>query len=696
MINMPLTDEQCEKLCDAILNVYPYENKVALESLLNEKFGVKLEFTDSYSYPISANHLSINIPKKNKKLKILVFQANTKNLNLNQEFYCIESAIEKSPNRSLFDKPIFKPVYSTDDIRRAIANENPQIVHFCGHALEDGSLKLENDSNESFVSPETLKSFFEGREDIIKCVLLNACDTAEATVAISHHIDYTIGMNDKIIDEVAIEFAKGFYDGLGSKAKNNNKDIFLMAFNEGVRTIIAKNISQKLIPVVKKRRNYRDVILMSIKNINKEKLIETLKSDTNFYKNKFFIKFYVEYSYLIKQDDLSHLSQISSKIEYQNLVKAYKKTLPKNATVDNSELNNPENIDNIIDILRKDFPESDSNKVPSILVFAINLAEEFDKKSQEHQTIKSWVEKISSKLSIPISVKAKDDYISREFYTYLLIIVNDEGNKFNLRAEYILKDENLTIIQQKPLNLPEQKEQTGITCDSFNEIPHQVQKYYDELFNQLSNHELKNITIELFLPSQYFLKNLDKEWFINHDNSGWTPIVREYNIVVRLSDRLNKKFCIPLENNFERFNNSLREYSDEDILNKEIEIINQKVVDSNFQKISENFKDKKIGVKLIYNGIPETAFFRAIIRGAIGIAFWIRCSIPEDSNFSDIDNHLKLDFLNNNCRNLIEKMHELRKEASYNDENNDENFYPIGFLCDNPKRIPNIKPLKSF
>ncbi|MBR8832511.1 MAG: hypothetical protein DSM106950_00310 [Stigonema ocellatum SAG 48.90 = DSM 106950] len=31
------------------------------------------------------------------------------------------------------------------DIRRAIAEERPEIVHFCGHEQEDGSLVLEDD-----------------------------------------------------------------------------------------------------------------------------------------------------------------------------------------------------------------------------------------------------------------------------------------------------------------------------------------------------------------------------------------------------------------------------------------------------------------------------------------------------------------------------------------------------------------------
>jgi hypothetical protein len=322
-----------------------------------------------------------------------------------------------------------------------------------------------------------------------------------------------------------------------------------------------------------------------------------------------------------------------------------------------------------------------------------NLAAKFSEHSQEYQNLRNWVEQISSQLDISISIQSQDEYRLREFYTYLLIIVDNEGDKFNLCAEYLIEDENLNKLRQEPLNLSDHNEQTGIICDSFNEIPNKVKQYCDELFNQLQPNELKSITIELFLSIQYLTKNLDKEWFINDDLYD-SPIVREINIVIRPRERLKNKFFIPLKNNFTRFKHKLNEYSDADLLNKEIEIINQKVVDSNFQKISDNFKDKKIGVKLNYNCIPDKAFFHAIIRGATVIAFWRRCLITENSNFSDIDNYIKLEYFKNDFRSFIEEMYELRKAASY--QPNDENFYPLGFLCDNPNRIPNIKNFKSF
>ena len=61
----------------------------------------------------------------------------------------------------MFDVDI-RTAVQPQDIRRAIAEEKPTIVHFCGHGLSDGSLLLEDDGgNPKAVSPEGLASLFE-------------------------------------------------------------------------------------------------------------------------------------------------------------------------------------------------------------------------------------------------------------------------------------------------------------------------------------------------------------------------------------------------------------------------------------------------------------------------------------------------------------------------------------------------------
>lgn len=208
----------------------------------------------SNQYPETHKVSSPNIPQKqsNQPQKILILAAIPHGLRLDKEIREIEEAIRRATNRDLFEIKIRTAVRPAD-IRRAIAEEQPSIVHFCGHGLEDGSLLLEDDGGVNKpVAPSGLASLFKLHTDYVKCVLLNACYSERPAVAISQYIDYTIGMNNPIQDSAAIEFAKGFYDGLGYKI-SNNQDVFQRAFDEGMVAIEMENLSQGSIPVLKKR-----------------------------------------------------------------------------------------------------------------------------------------------------------------------------------------------------------------------------------------------------------------------------------------------------------------------------------------------------------------------------------------------------------------------------------------------------------
>ncbi|MBD2208236.1 CHAT domain-containing protein, partial [Calothrix sp. FACHB-1219] len=195
-----------------------------------------------------------NIPQQqtNQQQKILILTAIPHGLRLDKEIREIEEAIRRATNRDLFEIKV-RTAVRPQDIRRAIAEEQPQIVHFCGHGLQDGSLLLEDDGgNNKPVSPEGLASLFKLHADYVNCVLLNACHSEKTAIAISQYINYAIGMNQPIEDKAAIAFAQGFYDGLGYK-KSGNQDVFQRAFDEAMVAIQMENISQQGIPVLKKK-----------------------------------------------------------------------------------------------------------------------------------------------------------------------------------------------------------------------------------------------------------------------------------------------------------------------------------------------------------------------------------------------------------------------------------------------------------
>jgi hypothetical protein len=204
-----------------------------------------------------------------EKEKVLILAALPDRLRLDKEIREIEEAIKRAVKRDSFEIKI-RTAVRTQDIRRALAEEKPQIVHFCGHGIEDGSLVLEDDGgNHLPVSPIALAALFKLHTEYIKCVLLNACYSALLAEAISKHINYVIGMNQPIEDRAAIVFAQGFYDGLGYD-NTDSQDVIQRAFDEGVVAIQMEKLSQDSIPVFKR-------------NLNKQKInpteIAVLKND---------------------------------------------------------------------------------------------------------------------------------------------------------------------------------------------------------------------------------------------------------------------------------------------------------------------------------------------------------------------------------------------------------------------------------
>jgi hypothetical protein len=186
--------------------------------------------------------------------KILILAAIPHSLRLDKEIREVEECIRRAVRRDMFDVDI-RTAVRPQDIRRAIAEEKPQIVHFCGHGLEDGSLLLEDVGGQNkAVPPEGLASLFELHTDYVTCVLLNACHSVKSAEAISEYINYAIGMNQEIQDKSAIQFAQGFYDGLGYETSESG-DVFQRAFKEGLVAIKLENLSQAEIPVINTRIN---------------------------------------------------------------------------------------------------------------------------------------------------------------------------------------------------------------------------------------------------------------------------------------------------------------------------------------------------------------------------------------------------------------------------------------------------------
>ena len=202
------------------------------------------------------------------KRKILFLAANpkgTSKLWLEEELRDIEEGLQRATQRDQF---ALKQRWAVRprDIRRALLNEQPSIVHFSGHGvgasggdmdrevmryigIEDKGdregLIFENQLGEPvLVSGESLAGLFELFSDQVDCVVLNGCFSEMQAKAIAQHIPYVIGMNRMIGDRAAIEFAVGFYDALAA-----GRDIEF-AHRMGCSAIHMEGIEEHLTPVL--------------------------------------------------------------------------------------------------------------------------------------------------------------------------------------------------------------------------------------------------------------------------------------------------------------------------------------------------------------------------------------------------------------------------------------------------------------
>jgi hypothetical protein len=150
--------------------------------------------------------------------KILILAANPINTTwkrLAKEVSEIEEGIKRSKFREQF-RVISKWAVTTRDIQRALLDENPDVVHFCGHGEKEGLLVEDQQGNAFCLDPNALAELFKFFSAEIRCVLLNACYSEVQAAAIRKHIKWVYGMNGPIRQKDALEFAAAFYDALGA------------------------------------------------------------------------------------------------------------------------------------------------------------------------------------------------------------------------------------------------------------------------------------------------------------------------------------------------------------------------------------------------------------------------------------------------------------------------------------------------
>lgn len=188
-----------------------------------------------------------DFPPQQQAKTILILAANrrgTAPLRIDEEVREIKATLQQSrhPDRFVVEHT---SVARPEDVRRAMLDYYPQIVHFCGYGSGEQGLILGNEAGEpALVSTEAIANLFKLFSHQVECVLLNDSYSEAQAKAIAQHIPYVIGMSDEIGDKAALEFAVAFYDALAARSEVE------FAFELGCVAIRIAAVSGESVPVL--------------------------------------------------------------------------------------------------------------------------------------------------------------------------------------------------------------------------------------------------------------------------------------------------------------------------------------------------------------------------------------------------------------------------------------------------------------
>lgn len=135
-------------------------------------------------------------------------------LRLGAEVRDIRHALQRSRNREDWIIESNEAV-TVDDLRRALLDFRPTVVHFSGHGGGFGGLCFEDtDGNTNSTDAVPLAKLFHHFKENLKCVVLNACYSKVQGDVIRQEVDYVVGMSAAVDDNSAAKFAVAFYDAV--------------------------------------------------------------------------------------------------------------------------------------------------------------------------------------------------------------------------------------------------------------------------------------------------------------------------------------------------------------------------------------------------------------------------------------------------------------------------------------------------
>lgn len=163
-------------------------------------------------------------------------------LGLGKEHRVLDECLRAARYRDDFEL-VCRGAVRFGDVRQALLEHRPDVVHFAGHGgARDGLWLLDDKDAPLAVSAEALASLFGTLRGATSLVVLNACFSAVQAEAIRDAVGLAVGMGEAIDDDAAIAFAGALYHALFAGCSVRH------AFDLGVAELRARQVPQDHVP----------------------------------------------------------------------------------------------------------------------------------------------------------------------------------------------------------------------------------------------------------------------------------------------------------------------------------------------------------------------------------------------------------------------------------------------------------------
>ena len=265
--------------------------------------------------------------------------------------------------------------------------------------------------------------------------------------------------------------------------------------------------------------------------------------------------------------------------------------------------------------------------------------------------------------------------------------------RFLLSASFSLSgnNEELEPFGEAEIHEKRNKEGAGEFINTRAWINQQLDRAEEEIHREPPKVEVKELTLEVFLPCEYLLETID-QWELESEPGA--KVGRRYRVVARSYDRFySSRWSNLLRRNWRQMQQDLNSESKLQAREKLLEHLDCfEVCQWNKLEISLG---KSFGLKLTCapSEKERDKLFLTILKSGAPIAFWTRRNEIENLDLCiEMDRFLIVDLL----RNRTEFLERIRVER--------ENAYAavsdhlgnhLAILWDDPSRVPVVNPLKA-